>query len=51
MPVSLDTEESEKWQNYLAEQDSVYFPITGMDQVGEFLVYTTEKRQMLKMRI
>lgn len=28
-----------------------YFPITGMEQVGDFLVYTTRKRQILKMRI
>ena len=51
MPVHLDTDESERWQYYLAEQDTVYFPMTGMDQVGDFLVYTTKKRQMLKMRI
>lgn len=31
LPVSLDTDDSEKWQGYLAEQDSVYFPMTGMD--------------------
>ena len=29
----------------------MYFPMTGMDQVGDYLVYTTKKRQMFKMRI
>ena len=43
---------SNKWSKYLEEQDGTpFFPSTGMEQIGDYLVYTTKKRQLLKMRI
>lgn len=51
MPVAVDQDEV-KWNKYLEDQDSApYFPITGMEQIGDFIVYTTTRRQILKMRI
>ncbi len=53
MPVCVDIEES-KWNKFLEAQDqgvAPFFPITGMDQIGDWLMYITTKRQILKMRI
>ena len=47
LPVGVDHEEV-KWNRYLDESGVA---VTGMDQVGDFLVYTTANRQILKMRI
>jgi hypothetical protein len=47
LPVGVDHEEV-KWNRYLDESSVA---VTGMDQVGDFLVYTTANRQILKMRI
>ena len=51
LPVNVDTDDS-KWSKHLEAQDSMpYFPITGMEQMGDYIVYTTKKRQILKMKV
>ena len=52
LPVAVDTEHEPKWSSHLEEQDSQpYFSITGMEQLGDYVIYTTLKRQILKMRL
>lgn len=51
MPAALDLEEN-RWNKCLEEMDLYpYFLVTGMEQIGDWLVYATQKRQLLKMRI
>ena len=54
LPTTIDQEDNTKWTRFLEEQQQdgmPYFPITGMEQLGEHLVFVTKKKQILKMRI
>jgi len=43
MPLGVD-QENEKWNRHLEDQSSIYFPATGMDRCGDFLIYTTSRK-------
>lgn len=50
LPTQVDTEM--KWHKFLETQErQPFLPITGMEQIGEFIVYTTTKKQIMRMRI
>ena len=50
LPEIVDKDEP--WHAFLEKQDSQpTFPITSMAQVGDDLIYTTARKQLLKMKI
>lgn len=54
LPTSIDQEDNTKWTRFLEDQQQdgmPYFPITGMEQLADHLVFVTNKKQILKMRI
>jgi WD40 repeat protein len=49
LPEKVDKDEP--WCNFLEKQDNQpNFPITSMAQVGDNLIYTTARKQLLKMK-
>jgi hypothetical protein len=50
MPTGIDKDEP--WcKNYLRNDSAApYYIVTGADVAGDFLIYTTENKQIMKMR-
>jgi hypothetical protein len=52
LPLGIDTAEAEQWSDHMQTlKGSPFFATTGVILFNDFLVYTTENRQIMKLKL